>query len=238
MKNNLVTDNLVANNLLTDNLVIGNKTYIAPHKQSTQRKVQFMSTQFKQFLGRLQREEEGITALETAIILIAFVVVASVFAFTMLSAGTFSTERGKEAVYAGLAEVRSSMEVKGSVLAIADSAGVSGTVESLIVTVGNAMGGEPIDLSTDDRKVLIEYRDARQRRPIDDWTVEFRIGDDDNLLESGEIAEIEIPVGSGVLTETLGINTEFALEIKPPSGAVLNIQRTTPAYLELVNDLQ
>ncbi|HXF61173.1 MAG TPA: archaellin/type IV pilin N-terminal domain-containing protein [Caldilineaceae bacterium] len=195
-----------------------------------------MSTQFKQFLGRVQQEEEGITALETAIILIAFVVVASVFAFTMLSAGTFSTERGKEAVYAGLSEVRSSMEVKGSVLALADTTGVSATVESLVVTVGNAMGGEPIDLNTTDKKVLIEYRDARQRVPISDWTVQFHVSDSDDLLESGEMAEINVPLD--VLTNTLGINTEFALEIKPPAGAVLNIQRTTPAYLELVNDLQ
>ena len=78
-----------------------------------------MSSNFKRLLQRLHEEDAGITALETAIILIAFVVVASVFAFTMLSAGTFSTERGKEAIYAGLSEVQSSMVVKGSVLAIA-----------------------------------------------------------------------------------------------------------------------
>jgi flagellin-like protein len=40
-------------------------------------------------LHKLLTEERGITALETAIILIAFVVVAAVFAFTILSAGTF-----------------------------------------------------------------------------------------------------------------------------------------------------
>lgn len=34
---------------------------------------------------KLQRAERGVTGLETAIILIAFVVVASVFAFTVLS---------------------------------------------------------------------------------------------------------------------------------------------------------
>lgn len=192
------------------------------------------------FLRRLCREEEGITALETAIILIAFVVVASVFAFTMLSAGTFSTERGKEAIYAGLAEVRSSMEIKGSVLATASAPGISSTVDSLIVTVGNAMGGEPIDLTSGaDAKVLVEYRDATQRVPITDWGVEFRVSDGDNLLESGELAEITVPItGTTVLSNGLGINTEFSLDIKPPTGAVLNIQRTTPAYLELVNDLQ
>ncbi len=57
------------------------------------------------------------TGLETAIILIAFVVVASVFAFTVLSTGIFSAERGKETIHAGLKGARSSLELKGSVVA-------------------------------------------------------------------------------------------------------------------------
>ena len=55
--------------------------------------------------------------METAIILIAFVVVASVFAFTVLSTGIFSAERGKETIHAGLKESRISAELKGSVMA-------------------------------------------------------------------------------------------------------------------------
>ena len=62
-------------------------------------------------------DERGVTGLETAIILIAFVVVASVFAFTVLSTGIFSAERGKETIHAGLREARSSVELKGSVIA-------------------------------------------------------------------------------------------------------------------------
>ena len=65
----------------------------------------------------LGRSERGVTGLETAIILIAFVVVASVFAFTVLSTGIFSAERGKETVYAGLEQARGSIELKGSVIA-------------------------------------------------------------------------------------------------------------------------
>jgi archaellin len=38
------------------------------------------------------------------------VVVASVFAFTVLSTGVFSAERSKETIYAGLQEARSSLE--------------------------------------------------------------------------------------------------------------------------------
>ena len=65
----------------------------------------------------LAHNQRGVTGLETAIILIAFVVVASVFAFTVLSTGIFSAERGKETIHAGLKESRSSAELKGSVMA-------------------------------------------------------------------------------------------------------------------------
>ena len=65
----------------------------------------------------LRMSDRGVTGLETAIILIAFVVVASVFAFTVLSTGIFSAERGKETVYAGLQQARGSIELKGSVIA-------------------------------------------------------------------------------------------------------------------------
>ena len=67
--------------------------------------------------NKVLKDESGITALETAIILIAFVVVAAVFAFTILQAGTFSTERGREAIYGGLEQVSSSMEIVGAIIA-------------------------------------------------------------------------------------------------------------------------
>ena len=74
------------------------------------------------YMNRLLRSQRGITGLETAIILIAFVVVASVFAYTVLSAGIFSAEKGKEAVHSGLQTARSSMELVGSMKAVADTA--------------------------------------------------------------------------------------------------------------------
>ncbi len=71
----------------------------------------------KKLLGQVHHGQRGITGLETAIILIAFVVVAAVFAYTVLSAGLFSTQKSQEAVYSGLEEARSTMEIKGSVVA-------------------------------------------------------------------------------------------------------------------------
>ncbi len=71
----------------------------------------------KRYFKSIYKEQKGITGLETAIILIAFVVVASVFAYTVLSAGLFSTQKSQEAVYSGLNEAQSSLELKGSVVA-------------------------------------------------------------------------------------------------------------------------
>jgi flagellin FlaB len=158
-----------------------------------------------------QRGARGITGLETAIILIAFVVVAAVFAFTVLSTGVFSAERSKETIYAGLQEAKSSIEPRGSVIAYAGgySTGPTSTVFKVSFVVANAVAGEPIDLTppytTDDSAVdpdissgaeyrtVISYTDQNQFLADVPWTVDF-IGNSssDTLLESGEKAEITV----------------------------------------------
>jgi len=183
--------------------------------------------------GKLYKEESGITALETAIILIAFVVVASVFAFTILSAGTFSTEKGKEAIYAGLEEVSGTMELRGSILGITNTVGLTGTVENLVFTLGNVAGGSPIDMTdtTGDNKVVIGYRDNSQYIQALDWAISWPVrGDTDNMLEDGELVQITVDLSDA----DLSIDTAFAIEIKPPRGAVLVFEKSTPSYIDEV----
>ncbi len=94
--------------------------------------------------------QRGITGLETAIILIAFVVVASVFAFTVLSTGIFSSERSKETVFAGLDEVRSSLEPRGSVIAYKgrpEVGSASDSIYKVLFIVSNAVQGESVNLT-------------------------------------------------------------------------------------------
>lgn len=190
-------------------------------------------------LNHLMRDESGITALETAIILIAFVVVAAVFAFTVLSAGTTSTEKGKEAIIAGLQEVSSTIELRGSVIAVGGTTGITGTVSSIVFTVGNVAGGDAIDLtdtSGSNNKIVLDYRDQSQRKTNMAWTVNWSVrSDTDNLLEDGELAEITVDLSG--LTTALSANTPFALELKPPRGAVVGIEKTTPASIDPVMDL-
>ena len=198
-------------------------------------------------LKRLLRGEGGITGLETAIILIAFVVVAAVFAFTVLSAGVFSSEKGKEAVHAGLSEVRGSMELRGSVMARGLTA--TQTISHVVFTVANVAGGEAIDFTAptesgstglaaavSDHKVVIAYRDKTQDRDNLAWTMTEKGYDDgDDLLEEGELFEITVPITPSVTN--LVTNTLFILEVKPEQGGILVIERTTPAHIDTWMDL-
>ncbi len=185
----------------------------------------------------LHQNEQGQTALETAIILIAFIVVASVFAFTILSAGSASTEKGEEAIYSGLTGVQSSMSIKGAV--IAQEGATADKVDKVVFSVALVSGGDPIDMTdtTGNNAVVISYRDGTQIKNELDWTVTW-IGnnDADKLLEEGELAEVTVSLAG--LTTTLGANTAFTLEIKPPTGAILSVNRTTPASIEKVNELR
>jgi len=175
---------------------------------------------------RINEGQQGITGLETAIILIAFVIVASVFAYVVLSAGLFSAQKAKEAVYGGMEETRSTIEIKGDVIAKMES----GRVTMVYFTVGGRPGNEPVDFtdcSTGNNKVIISFSDQIQQLPTVNWTMQkLNTGNDDNLLDHDELFQITVDLSS---TDNISPYDTFTLEVKPPVGAVLPIERTVPA---------
>ena len=190
--------------------------------------------------GRDPRESQrGITGLETAIVLIAFVVVSSVFAFAALSTGLFSADKAKDTINAGLSEARGTLEIRGSVVVTANTTGDSGEVSTLTFQVANAAGGEAVDLSPG--QTLIKYANVSQTKTFvsGDFTIKgLGNADTDNLVEPGEIYEVTVPnLNTGLTTADLSTSTIFTVEVIPPQGAVLHIERTTPVYLETINDL-
>ena len=211
---------------------------------------------------KMRRCERGITGLETAIILIAFVVVAAVFAYTALSAGLFATQKSQEAVYSGLKEARSTLEIRGGVIATANGTGSAARVKQISFVVSGVLGGEAIDFTAptantsntgvaataSTNKVVINYIDKDQQRNDLYWTAEALGSDDgDDLLEQNE--KFKITIGSAtttadggnlidaLLTTDLNTNTTFSIEVKTAVGAVLEIERTTPAYIDTIMNL-
>ena len=179
----------------------------------------------QQFVRRI-REERGITGLETAIVLIAFVVVAAVFAFVVLSTGLFSSERAKETVYAGLAKTRGTMELTGGVI------GTSNQTQLTRVTfdVTLAAGGDSVNLdpAATSNRTVISYIDNGFTLNNVVYTVVGIAGNSDKLLEQGELIEVSIDLTQNA-GMAIGANKTFTLELKPPSGSFMVIQRTTPA---------
>jgi len=214
-------------------------------------------------LCQIHKGQKGITGLETAIILIAFVVVAAVFAYTVLSAGLFSTQKSQEAVYSALKEVQGSLELRSGIIATANTTGASGTVQQVSFIVSNALGGEPMDFtaptantsgnngianSGSSNKVVISYAD--QSQTVDDlyWTV-TKLGstDSDDLLEQNEqfkitVGNSAVGAGGGNLVDALGtdltVSTDFSIIVSTPVGAILELERTTPVYIDTIMNLR
>ena len=193
---------------------------------------------------KLYKDERGITGLETAIILIAFVVVASVFAYTVLSAGMYSSQKGQEAIFAGLDETRSTIEIKGSMIAQTSSGGNG--IATVMFVVANALDGEPIDLTpptdTDGDHITdsgstnvttISYTSSNITVSDIPWsTTSIGRDDTDDLLEPGE--QFRITVDLEGVGENIGIYHMFSLEIRPTTGSILRIEKITPPHLDPV----
>ncbi len=193
------------------------------------------------------KNQKGITGLETAIVLIAFVVVSSVFAFAALSTGMFSSDKARETINAGLAQTRASMELKGSVIGTANGPGSTATAALTDISfhVTQSAGGADVDLTPG--TTIIKYADDGQSKLFSS-TSGFTVtgvggADTDNLLERNEVYKISLinldttGAGDDTLTTLLGVNKTFTLEVIPVRGAVLHIERTTPIYMDSINFL-
>ncbi len=197
-------------------------------------------------ISNIHKHERGMTGLETAIILIAFVTVAAVFGYAVLSAGLFSAERGKETIYAGLNEAKSNLEISGSVTTECDNS--TTYVKKVLFDLKNAIAGHPIDMTSCDgtssakNKCVISLATKNDYLNNIKWTGTMLGAHDNNdLLENGEQIQIVIDLddlGTGItLSSQLATNDTFSIQVKPAIGSTVTIQRTLPAALNQAMDL-
>lgn len=195
-------------------------------------------TPFK--MNDARRRRKALTGLETAIILIAFVVVAAAFAFAVLNMGFFTTQKSSEVMQAGLEETLSSVEIAGSV--IARSSG--GQISSITIYVKSAVGKNPVDMRSG--VLVISYRDPYNfvpniytanftgDPPVTGVRVSQLTGDGDTALEYTEVWEIVIAIEE---LSALKPNDQFSIEIKPAQGSILKVERRLPPVFDPVMDL-
>ena len=178
---------------------------------------------------KFQKNNAAFTGLEAAIVLIAFVVVAAVFSYVMLGAGFFTSQKSKEVVHTGVDQATSSIQTSGDITGI----GAGGVVTGVYVTLSLTAGNNPVDMN----RLVVSYKDSAHYSPKmtytsvwiasnEDTTAPFT--GDDGMLDQFEKVRINIDTAA----MTLGTNTQFTLEIKPPAGAILPITLTTPPVIK------
>ena len=109
--------------------------------------------------ARIYADQRGIIGLETAIVLIAFVVVASVFAFAVLNTGLLSSQKSEQAALGGLEETSATLSIRGDVIASANAGKTS--IDTVRFNLAPAStSSESVDLST--TGTVVTYLDENQ----------------------------------------------------------------------------
>lgn len=202
-------------------------------------------------MKRLLSREEAFTGLEAAIVLIAFVVVAAVFAYVVLGAGFFTTQKSQEVVHQGVQQASSSIEILGNVYGLDYAQVLGGTggaqIDYVNFTLGLAPGGMPIDMT----KVSMVFSNQSTRQelgqaspfnlnsapPAGNWSIaKITNGNGNSYLESGEQFDIVVHLFPSNIGSIAPRDT-FTLEIKPIMGPALSITRTAPGGINAVNAL-
>ena len=186
-----------------------------------------MDRLLNRLIARVHRNEEGITGLETAIVLIAFIMVASVFAYVVTSAGLYSSQKAKQAITAGLEATMCVVELKGDVIVKMESS----EVKEIYLFVGTPAAGSSVDFTTTANgtiPIVISYMDAVNFIPTVNWTLQkLSTINSDDLLDKNELFLLTVDLSS-TANVSIGPYHQFTLEVKPPGGPVLPIERSVP----------
>jgi len=119
------------------------------------------------------------------------------------------------------------------VYGIASSTSVG--INQIRFDIGLTAGGSPVDME----KTVLTYSKGESSAPAyldfgTGWTVTPHGGDTDDLLERGELFTILVTVPTD---GKLKANDRIRLEVRPPVGAVLGLDRTAPPQIDKVNEL-
>jgi archaeal flagellin FlaB len=193
------------------------------------------------------KKRPGMTGLETAIILVAFVITAAAFAFVVLNMGFLTAEKAQSVISSGMSEASSALLVDSGVIGQFGSTGGDQAdidLEKLTFYIKLSQGHEPVDL--DDSKLVATYTNARVHGEIYNtngtcMTITGVNDDGDSLCEVGEKFKVSVNF-TELLYDSMVDPTpasqddvyahpyeEFRVELRPSAGAVLTIERQLPA---------
>ena len=111
----------------------------------------------------------GIIGIESAIVLIAFVIVAAALAFVVLNMGFSTTQKAKTSIIAAVEEAGSSLEVAGKITAIGDVSNNVLNATTIPIKIVSGGASSNIDGNFTSIKLItsdIEYDNVYTRGPL------------------------------------------------------------------------
>jgi flagellin FlaB len=176
--------------------------------------------------------EGGFTGLEAAIVLIAFIVVASVFSYVVLGAGFFTTQKAQETVYRGVEQSTTNVQLIGHVYGLASN--TTEGIDQIRFTIGLVPGTPYVDLE----KMTIMVSTPTYGPKILAWTSQSTSTEDTNFiaLKNG-VGTSQTSMASGYQTEircnitAVPRDTKITIEIRPGLGASYPFSKTTPSII-------
>jgi len=197
----------------------------------------------------MSKSRRAMTGLETAIILVAFVITAAAFAFVILNMGFLTAEKAQSVISAGISEASSSMLIDSGLVAFFSNTTVPGAQQAdicltkVVFYMKLSQGHEPVDC--DDNRLVATFTNDVCHGEIYNtngtvMTISTANGDTDTLLETGEKFKVTIDFTELPLTDLDPIPASrpqmythpyenFRIEIRPSQGAVMTIERQLPA---------
>ena len=193
----------------------------------------------------LRKDERAFTGLEAAIVLTAFVVVAAVFSYVVLNAGFFTTQTAKSTVHTGVTQATSSVELAGDVIGYGNTA--ESKLDNVTFYLRLTAGKNPVNINktivtftTSEKHIVLTknytaHDNSSRSISENEWTfswIDPLESPADNLLEKCEKVCINADIPD------LDPNTDFTIEVKPPEGTTLGIDRSVPPAIYDVMNLK
>ena len=94
---------------------------------------------------RSRKTRRGVIGIESAIVMIAFVIVAAALAFVVLNMGFSTTQMAKTAISSSVSESSSALEIAGKVTGVGNVAG--GVLNATVIPLKVAGGGDSVSLN-------------------------------------------------------------------------------------------
>ena len=197
----------------------------------------------------IQKKRRGMTGLETAIILVAFVISAAAFSFIVLNMGFLTAQKSQSVVMTGMKDASSSLQADGEIIGRFEM-NPNKTISNLPYMISCefyfriSQGREPIDLSYN--RTTVTFTNSRISDVITEawitkenafkWNgayLEPVLGDNDTLIEYGERWKATINFkNSENMTNSIevysGAYEQIRIDIRPSTGSVLSVVRRIP----------